>query len=633
VLASLLMACRTALMHAWAGPTDLPRPLKLERRLVMGRWVGIVVFALALAVHPIGSEQLFGGYVVLLIASGYNLTLHELLRQRRTGFLVSTLPTVGDGLLCAAMLALVGGFDSPFYTVLFAVAVSGGMRLGLGRGVVLVVAVTLFEAIWRAANGTSMAETGVVVRTGMLFLTVLLTSFLFEESKKTETELSARLHQSEVLNSALEYQARHDLLTDLPNRTLLHASVQEAIDQAGKASVALLVIDLDRFKEINDTFGHQHGDGLLQEIGPRLRDVLEPGTIIARLGGDEFAVLLPDSNSLHAEQVARNVLAALDQPFSISDNLVEVCGSIGIALSPEHGTNSDALLRRADVAMYVAKRNGRGVAIYAPEQDQHSPDRLTLVGDLRRAIDGGGLQLVYQPKVSLQSGRIVGVEALIRWNHPQRGPVPPDQFIPLAEQTGLIRNLSRWVLDAALRQARLWQHEGINVPIAVNLSMRDLHDVELPEQVFGLLDQWGVRPNALVVEITENGLMAEPTRALQTITGLRAMGIRIAIDDFGTGYSSLAYLKNLPVDELKIDRSFVRELVTDEHDLAIVRSTISLGHDLGLSIVAEGIEDGATWTLLQHLGCDVAQGYYSGRPMTAAAVVEQIHSRELAAAA
>jgi EAL domain-containing protein (putative c-di-GMP-specific phosphodiesterase class I) len=283
--------------------------------------------------------------------------------------------------------------------------------------------------------------------------------------------------------------------------------------------------------------------------------------------------------------------------------------------------------------MYVAKRSASGFATYSPEQDQHSPDRLALIGELRRAIQNDELTLVYQPKVDLATRRYVGVEALIRWQHPQRDIVPPDQFIPLAEQTGLIKTVSRWVLNAALRQARAWQMQGVDLPIAVNLSMRDLHDSELTETVAGLLRRWQVAPSRLVVEITENGLMADPGRALHTISALRLMGIRIAIDDFGTGYSSLAYLKRLPVDELKIDRSFIRELATDDHDLAIVRSTIGLGHDLGLRIVAEGIEDAATWERLHRLGCDVAQGYYIGRPMSASALVASLARSETAMAA
>jgi diguanylate cyclase (GGDEF)-like protein len=610
----------------WTGAADLPRPLKLERRLVMGRWLGIAVFATAFALHPLEATQTLAAYGVLAIAAMYNLVLLQLLARKHSGVMVSFVPTLGDGLLCAAMIALVGGFDSPYYPVLYAVVVSAGMRLGFVRGTVLAGAIILIDLAWRVTQNQGVDDAAFIVRSGVLLLTVVLTSFLHEEAQKTEAELSERLHHSEVLNTALEHQALHDLLTDLPNRTLLHRRVQQAIraSHAAENSVALLVIDLDRFKEINDTFGHQYGDVLLREIGPRLADVLGPEDTIARLGGDEFAVLLPQANSVQAEQVARDVLAALDDPFVISDSSVDIGGSIGIALSPEHGADSDVLLRRADVAMYLAKRGGRGFATYSPDQDQHTPDRLTMVGELRRAIEADELTLAYQPKVSLCTGQCVGVEALIRWQHPQRGMIPPDQFISLAEQTGLIKLVSRWVINTALRQSREWLSQDVVLPIAVNLSMRDLHDPELPETVASLLERWNVPASNLVVEITENGLMAEPTRAMQIISGLRLMGIRIAIDDFGTGYSSLAYLKRLPVDELKIDRSFIRELTTDADDLAIVRSTISLGHDLELSIVAEGIEDAATAELLRRLGCDVAQGYYFGRPRSADALVDRL---------
>ena len=622
---SLLRSAHNRLVSLWAGPPDLPAPLKFERRLVVGRWLGITLFALALALHPLNPLSVAAAYSVLAVAFGFSLILVRLIKQRRSGLLVGFAPTLVDGLLCAAMLPLVGGFNSPFYAVVYAVVLSAGMRLGFGPANLLALAISAVDYAWCVSQGEG-AGSAFVVRSGVLFMIVLLTSYLHDESQKSATALAERLHQAEVLNGALEHQALHDLLTGLPNRRLLHDRVTRAIDAARPqaSSVALLIIDLDRFREVNDTFGHQYGDLLLQQIGPRVSDLLGPGDTVARLGGDEFAVLLANADREHAEHVARRLLRALDRAFSIGGTSVDVGGSIGIALAPEHGADADALLRHADVAMYVAKRAGCGRATYSPTQDQHSPDRLALVGELRRAIETDELALVYQPKVDLDSGRCVGVEALIRWQHPHRGSVPPDQFIPLAEQIGLIKAVSRWVLNTALRQAREWLSEGTDLPIAVNLSMRDLHDPDLPEAVAGLLRRWQVPPSQLVVEITENGLMADPGRALQTITALRLMGIRIAIDDFGTGYSSLAYLKRLPVDELKIDRSFVRELATDEDDLAIVRSTIGLGHDLGLIIVAEGIEDGCTWERLRRLGCDIGQGYLIGRPMPAHAVVASL---------
>jgi EAL domain-containing protein (putative c-di-GMP-specific phosphodiesterase class I) len=285
-------------------------------------------------------------------------------------------------------------------------------------------------------------------------------------------------------------------------------------------------------------------------------------------------------------------------------------------------------MRRADVAMYVAKRGHTRVAVYDAKQDQHSPARLQLVGELRRAIDAGGLVLHHQPKASLRTGALVGSEALVRWEHPQRGLVPPDEFVPLAEHTGLIRPLSRWVLDAGLRQCRAWRDQGLQIPVSINLSARDLHDPQLPELVASLLERWDVVPNMLKLEITESAVMADAERAIDVLGRLRSMGVRISIDDFGTGYSSLSYLKRLPVDELKIDRSFVSHLATDDHDLAIVRSTIGLAHDLGLTVVAEGVEDLATWNVLASLGCDVVQGYFLSRPLPADELVRWLRADE-----
>jgi diguanylate cyclase (GGDEF)-like protein len=624
---------RTLLTSLWNGPADLSRPLRLEWRIVLGRWLAIVFVATALTVNILPEARATAAYGVLIAAFAYSLVLLHLIRRHSVLVESGRLPTLGDAVLCALMFPILGGFEHPVYPVLYLVMISAGIRLGFICGLLLAATVGLIDGIGMfTADGTLGA--GFTIRTGVLLGTVLITSYLHEESAKTETELAERLGQSEALNRALEHQALHDGLTDLPNRTLLHERLRQAIAnrvESDGGSVALLVIDLDRFKEVNDTFGHQYGDLLLQQIGDRLREAIGPVGTIARLGGDEFAVLLSNADELRAQRMARQLMQLLEESFTISEHTVDVGASIGIALSPEHGADADVLLRRADVAMYLAKRAARGYSLYSFDQDQHSPERLALVGDLRKAIDGDELILHYQPKVSLKSSRCVGVEALARWNHPQRGCIPPDQFIQLAEQTGLIKSLSYWVLNTALKQAHDWQRSGLSVPIAVNLSMRDLQDPELPDTIAGLLKRWQVMPTALQVEITENGLMAEPARALQTVTALRALGLRIAIDDFGTGYSSLAYLKRLPVDELKIDRSFVRELCEDADDRAIVRSTIGLGHDLGLSIVAEGIEDAATWDLLEQIGCDIGQGYYIGRPVSANELVT--HFRPLLAAA
>jgi predicted signal transduction protein with EAL and GGDEF domain len=337
---------------------------------------------------------------------------------------------------------------------------------------------------------------------------------------------------------------------------------------------------------------------------------------VARLGGDEFAVLLRNTTRSSARSVAERLSTVLSAPAALEGYSVEIGASIGIVVCPEHGRDPDTLMRRGDVAMYLAKRSDvASCAVYSADQDQHSPDRLALVADLRKAIDEGELILHYQPKVDLARGRVVGLEALVRWPHPRLGLIRPDDFISIAEQTGLIHPLTLWVIEAALRQRRAWASSSLAVPVAVNLSMRNLHDQHLPESLAGLLRKWGGDPDWLVLEITESSLMADPARALQVLGRLREMGLRIAIDDFGTGYSSLAYLRQLPVHELKIDRSFVRQM--SEGDAAIVRSTIGLGHDLGLTVVAEGVEDLATWDRLGAFACDLVQGYLVSRPLPA----------------
>lgn len=429
-------------------------------------------------------------------------------------------------------------------------------------------------------------------------------------------DISERVAQT----AALRYQALHDALTDLPNRTLFRESLQQAILHAHryKKPLALLLLDLDQFRDINDTFGHHWGDTLLQQVGERLRGALRKSDPVSRLGGDEFAVLLPSTGDVSgATRAATRIIRVLEHPFVVEGHTLNVGASIGIALFPEHGEDPDTLMRRADIAMYTAKRATGGFAFYQPDLDHHSPDRLLLAGELRQAIECNDLLLHYQPKASFTSGRVAHVEALVRWRHPRRGLVFPDHFIPLAEQTGLIRPLCLWVLNEALRQCAQWRDAGMGMHVAVNLSMRNLHDPQLPDAILQLLAQWNLEPAWLEVEITESALAADPGRALEILTRLSEMGVRIAIDDFGTGYSSLAYLKRLPADEIKIDKSFVFGMATDENDATIVRSTIDLGHNLGLKVVAEGIEDQAAWNLLEEWGCDFAQGYFLSRPLAA----------------
>ncbi|HYM49038.1 MAG TPA: PAS domain S-box protein [Candidatus Limnocylindrales bacterium] len=411
------------------------------------------------------------------------------------------------------------------------------------------------------------------------------------------------------------YQSRHDALTGLPNRVLLSEQLTEALEAAAAnhTSVALLVMDLDQFKEVNDTFGHHAGDRLLEQVGPRLTAHLNDPSVVARLGGDEFAVLLPGADAAEAIELASTVLEELDRPFEVEGQQLDVAASIGVAIFPEDGDNAEAILRRADIALFVAKRS-RGTAVsYAPEYEKQGANGLALMADLRVAIQSAQLCLHYQPLVSLRDRSLVGVEALVRWNHPERGMLFPNDFIPFAEKTRLIRPLTRWVLLTALLASRGWAAAGHAVPVAVNISARDLLDPQFPEAVAALLKDAEVAPSSLRLEITEGVIMAEPESAIETLGQLKALGVRLAVDDFGTGYSSLAYLHRLPVDEIKIDKSFVSRMAGAANRANIVRAAVDLGHSLRLETVAEGVEDGRTWDLLTALGCDTAQGYYISR--------------------
>ncbi|MGH2686617.1 MAG: putative bifunctional diguanylate cyclase/phosphodiesterase, partial [Actinomycetota bacterium] len=384
-----------------------------------------------------------------------------------------------------------------------------------------------------------------------------------------------------------------------------------------------MLMDLDGFKEVNDTLGHHNGDLLLQEVSARLSGLLREEDVVARLGGDEFAILLPGvADGAEAVRAAEKVLGALEEPFVHRELTLEVGASIGIALYPYHGAEASTLLQRADVAMYDAKAAQCGYEIYAPERDQYSPRRLALVGELRSSLENDQLEVHYQPKASLSTGRILGVEALVRWNHPRHGYLPPDEFIPVAEHTGLMRPLTLYVLRTAVRQLQEWRQQGIELDVAVNLSARSLLDVHLPDDVAAILADHDVPASCLTLEITESRIMADSPRTIGVMTRLSAMGVELAIDDFGTGYSSLSYLKRLPVDEVKIDRSFVMNMAVSDNDAKIVRSTVNLARDLGLRVVAEGVENQETWDRLVALGCDVAQGYFLSRPVPAARLQE-----------
>ncbi|HVC71050.1 MAG TPA: EAL domain-containing protein [Acidimicrobiales bacterium] len=421
----------------------------------------------------------------------------------------------------------------------------------------------------------------------------------------------------------LGHQALHDVLTGLPNRSCFYDRTDQAMRQGARDGTdsAVMLFDLDRFKEINDTLGHKYGDRILCEVGPRINQVLRDSDTVARLGGDEFCVLLPRVDGLSdALEVAERIIAVLEIPLEIDGMVLGIGASCGIALAPDDGDSADLLLQRADVAMYVAKGSNVNVVAYTDELNINTPARLTLLGDLRTAINEDQLVLHYQPKATLADGRITGFEALVRWQHPTLGLLPPDEFIPVSEHTGLIKPLTSWVLSHALAQCRQWrdQTEGRGwgeLSMAINLSTRSLLDDGFPAEVTAALDRFGLPAHLLELEITESAIMTDPLRARRLLTELADIGVRIAIDDFGTGYSSLAYLKDLPVSQLKIDQSFVLHMHDDPNDAIIVRSVVELGHNLGLQTVAEGVEDRQTWDQLAQLGCDSAQGYFLARPM------------------
>jgi diguanylate cyclase (GGDEF)-like protein/PAS domain S-box-containing protein len=416
---------------------------------------------------------------------------------------------------------------------------------------------------------------------------------------------------------ALRRLTYRDPLTGLPNRALLQQRLEQALRDDGEP-VALLMMNLDRFREVNNTLGHANGDLVLREVGDRLRDVLGDGERAARLRGDEFGVLIPGGDAGLAHHVAAKIQKSLQQPIMVEKLPIEIGASIGIAAAPEHATDAEMLLRRADLAMQAAKGQGGSVAVYTPECDPYNPLRLVLLSELRRALEADQLTLHYQPKIDLKSGDVIGLEALVRWRHPRRGLVMPDQFVGLAEQGGLIKQLTRWVLHEALAQLQEWARDGLRIPVSVNISARNLQDPQLAQQVGELLDEADVPARQLELEITESAMMADPPRAAETLKQLKKRGVTLAVDDFGTGYSSLVYLSKLPVAEIKIDKSFVKGMAArNQEDTVIVRSTNELGHNLGLKVVAEGVEDRRTFDLLAEFGCDAAQGYYMARPMAA----------------
>lgn len=444
-----------------------------------------------------------------------------------------------------------------------------------------------------------------------------------EQAKQTaeqfQDELRSLNQDLVSINADLEHMALYDSLTGLPNRHLIQDRLQQSIFRAQRENdpLAILVVDLNRFKDVNDTLGHNVGDALLKQVGVRFSNKLRQADTIGRLGGDEFAVVIPKADAERATLVAEHLLQALAYPIELEGGSYAVSASMGIALYPDHGEDVQTLLRRADVAMYVAKQAREGWFVYDAAQDQHTPRRLSLMADLHSALEREEIMVYYQPKLDLRSGEISGVEALLRWRHPEHGMVPPDVFVPALEQGGLIKRYTAWILDEAIRQCVAWNDVGLDLTMSVNLSMYNLRDTQLPAQLEMLKKMWQPRADSLVMEVTESAVMNDPHHVSQVLDQLAAGGVQFSIDDFGTGYSSLSHLKRLSVAELKIDKSFVLEMSHDSDDEAIVRSTIDLAHNMGLRVVAEGVENVQVLGMLKKMGCDQAQGFYIAKPMSA----------------
>jgi diguanylate cyclase (GGDEF)-like protein len=459
------------------------------------------------------------------------------------------------------------------------------------------------------------SQVGIAIENVMFLEELTAAKHKAEAYKEKLVDANKKLSLS---NEELQHYAVHDPLTALPNRTLILDRLQQGILTArrNQNAMVLIMIDLDHFKEVNDTLGHSVGDDLLISVGKGFQSALREPDTLGRLGGDEFAVVLPRANREAALTVARKLQHTLQHPIEVDHNSFSIGASMGIAIYPEHGTDPSALLRSADVAMYIAKRNRDEFAIYDPREDINNPNRLELLRDLRTAIQKHEIGLAFQPKLNLRKQIITGVEALARWTHPVRGVIPPNDFIPVLEHTGLIKQFTLQILDKAVSYCKACQEEGYLLSVAVNLSMHNLRDENLPGLIAEILEHRGLDKKHLILEITESAIMNDPERSLDILTTLDSMGVRLSVDDFGTGYSSLSHLKRLPVQQLKIDQSFVSNMIDDKDDAMIVRSTIDLAHNLGLNTVAEGVETQNVLSELKKMNCDVAQGYLISRPLS-----------------
>lgn len=591
-----------------------------KRGLLIVAGASVAVLAAGVALHALAGRMLDGSPLIIALGATWALELMRRFERQRERLRVQSHRRLS---IATRMRHVVENSLDAIITVneegrieTFNAAAAGMFGRSesevMGKGLDLLV-----EGGMPGQQADSTFEGSGLRRDGSTFVVEMsVTSFSLGE-RKLQVLFLRDITERKRQERALHHQATHDALTDLPNRFLLKARAEEILRRARDFGepVAILILDLDRFKEVNDTLGHQVGDHLLRRIGGRLKGPLRPEDLIARLGGDEFAILLPGADRERARVSSEQLIESLRQPFAVQSLSLQVDTSIGVAMFPEHGTDVNVLIQRADVAMYAAKKVRNAVSFYNPEKDFNSLRHLTLKGDLREAAEKDRFEVWFQPKVSGRDGKVAGVEALIRWPHPEHGLLAPGEFIPLAEHTGLIKPITLWVMEAALKRVSSWRRQGMDLSISVNCSARNLLDEDLPASVAALLQRYDVDPRKLVLEITETVIIEDPHRALEIVTLLSDLGVRISIDDFGTGYSSLEYLKRLPASELKIDRSFVMSMVADEGDAVIVRSTIDLAHNLNLKAVAEGVDSSEVWRRLRALGCDLGQGYYFARPL------------------
>jgi diguanylate cyclase (GGDEF)-like protein len=459
--------------------------------------------------------------------------------------------------------------------------------------------------------------TSEITRMSFLVSLILLGGGLFVAMVVHLTDNS--ISQITDMVKAERHRSLHDELTELPNRHYLHERIDQIIgrDRHHKESLAIFLIDINSFREINNALGHFYADFLLQKVAIRLLEPLRVKDTLARWSGDKFALLLPETGRDQAVAVARQMTASMTRPFLIEGQSLVVNISIGMVFYPEHGSETDVLLQYADIAMYDAHRNQVDYSIFEPLQTRDSWSRLLMAGELRRAIDNREMLLYYQPQISVVTGRLSGVEALVRWQHRDRGLILPGEFIEIVEQQGLINALTGQVLDQGLNQLHLWREQGMIIDLSVNLSVKNLHDLEFPGIAEGLLRKWQIDPSRITLEITESSIMLDPGRVARVVASLKELGFQLAIDDFGTGYSSLAYLRKFPARQIKIDKSFVLDMLTNEDSAVIVKSTIDMAHNIGRQVVAEGVENHDTQVLLKRLGCDFLQGFHISRPLSA----------------